>query len=59
MKRRALMALFSASLLFALVGVARAEDDFIFTHFLETPLLILTAIIIIDIIAFIYHKIKK
>jgi|YelNatPaOPRAMG01_1025707.scaffolds.fasta_scaffold08560_2 hypothetical protein len=59
MKRWTLMALFSAFLLFTLVGVARAEDDFIFTYFLETPLLILTVIIIIDIIAFIYHKIKK
>ncbi|MGB9676055.1 MAG: hypothetical protein ACPL0C_02575 [Candidatus Bathyarchaeales archaeon] len=59
MKKRTFLALFSAFLLFALVGIARAEDDFIFTHFLETPLLILTVIIIIDIIAFIYHKIRK
>jgi len=59
MERWTLTALFSAFLLFALVDVARAEDDFIFTHFLETPLLILTVIIVIDVIAFIYHKIKK
>jgi hypothetical protein len=33
-------------------------DSFI-TQFLGSPLLILTAIIAIDIIAFIYHKIRK
>jgi len=30
-----------------------------FNQFLGSPLLILTAIIVIDIIAFIYHKIRK
>jgi hypothetical protein len=32
--------------------------DFI-SQFVGSPLLILTAIIVIDIIAFIYHKIRK
>ncbi|MEM3576923.1 MAG: hypothetical protein QXX51_00505 [Candidatus Bathyarchaeia archaeon] len=59
MKRRTSLALFAFFLLSILIGVARAEDDFIFTQFLETPLLILTILIVIDVIAFIYHKIRK
>jgi hypothetical protein len=53
------MALCSAFFLFALIGIARAEDDFLFNQFFETPLLILAVLIIIDAIAFIYHKIRK
>jgi 4-amino-4-deoxy-L-arabinose transferase-like glycosyltransferase len=59
MKRRILPALYGAFILFALIGIARAEDDFLFSQFLETPLLTLAILIIIDVIAFIYHKIRK
>ncbi|MEM3627898.1 MAG: hypothetical protein QXJ11_06405 [Candidatus Bathyarchaeia archaeon] len=59
MKRQKLLTLFAFFLFSILIGVARAEDDFIFTQFLETPLIILTILIIIDIIAFVYHRIRK
>lgn len=39
-------------------GVHAAEESFP-SKFLGSPLLILTAIIIIDIIAFLYRKIRK
>lgn len=59
MKRQTSLALFALFLLSTIIGVARAENDFIFTQFLETPLLILTILIIIDIVALIYRKIRK
>jgi hypothetical protein len=47
-------------LLFGLVNSVSAADDKSFaTRFLGNPLLVLTALIIIDIIAFIYHKIRR
>jgi hypothetical protein len=59
MKRRIFSVLCLTVFLSALIDVARAEDDFLFSQFLETPLLILAVLIVVDIIAFVYHKIRK
>lgn len=59
MEKRLLTFLCFAVFLFALIGVARAEDDSFFTQFLETPLLILAILIVINVIAFIYYRTKK
>ena len=56
MRRKIVLALLS---LFASVGTVRAEGESSGSQFLESPLLILTAILIIDAIAFAYHKIRK
>jgi len=59
MNRR--MALVSCQLFFllALISIVHAADETFTDQFLGSPLLILAAIIIIDVIALIYHKIKK
>lgn len=46
-------------LLIALVNHVDASDGFAMDQFLGSPLLILVAILVIDIIAFAYHKIRK
>jgi hypothetical protein len=56
MRKSVALALLS---LFALIGTVKAEGESFGSQFLASPLLILTAIIIIDIIAFAYHKIRK
>jgi hypothetical protein len=45
--------------LFALVNVAGAADESFADQFLESPLLALVAIAIIDVVALIYHKIRR
>ena len=45
--------------LFVEVDVVKAADESFAEQFLGSPLLVLTALIIIDIIAFIYHKLRK
>jgi len=45
--------------LFASINVVRAADESFADQFLGSPLLILTAFIIIDVVAFVYHKIRK
>ena len=42
-----------------LVGTVKAENESFVEQFIGSPLLILVAIIIIDIIAFAYHKLRK
>lgn len=42
-----------------LINVVFATDDSFLDQFIGSPLLVLTAIIVIDIIAFIYRKIRK
>lgn len=59
MKKWLLTFLCFAVFLFALIDVARAENDSFFTQFLETPLLILVILIVINVIAFIYYRTKK
>ncbi|MEM2995303.1 MAG: hypothetical protein QXI91_04730 [Candidatus Bathyarchaeia archaeon] len=41
------------------VGRAYAQDESFIDQFIGSPLLVLAAIIAIDVIAFIYHKIRK
>lgn len=57
MKRLAKICAHLLVLFFALVGTVRADD---FTHqFLGSPLLILVALLVIDAIAFVFHKIRR
>lgn len=46
-------------LLSAIIRAVWATDDSLATQFLGSPLLILVALIILDAIAFVYHKIRK
>ncbi|MGD0496103.1 MAG: hypothetical protein ABSB28_08680 [Candidatus Bathyarchaeia archaeon] len=46
-------------LLSALIGTVRAADDSFTSQFLGSPLLALVALVVIDVIAFVYHKIRK
>jgi hypothetical protein len=51
--------LYSLFLLFALINIVGAADESFADQFLGSPLLVLTAIIVIDIIALVYRKIRK
>lgn len=53
---KALQALF---FFFALIGVVYGADQPFGDQFIGNPLLILTTLIVIDVIAFIYRKIRK
>jgi len=45
------------AIFFAFVGVARADD---FTYqFLGSPFLVLLALLVLDAIAFLYHKARR
>lgn len=46
-------------LLSALVGTVRAADESFTSQFLGSPLLALAALIVIDVVAFIYHKVRR
>ncbi|MEM3875083.1 MAG: hypothetical protein QXU45_08135 [Candidatus Bathyarchaeia archaeon] len=46
-------------LVFALINRVYAAEESLPSKFLGSPLLVLTAIIIIDIIAYLYRKIRK
>lgn len=59
MKPPARSSLFLLLLLFALIRVVWATDGSLATQFLGSPLLILVALIILDAIAFVYHKIRR
>ncbi|HEY4674431.1 MAG TPA: hypothetical protein VIH48_00080 [Candidatus Bathyarchaeia archaeon] len=59
MKTRTVLASNLLLSLFALVNVARAANESFTDQFLGSPLLALVAIAIIDVIAFVYHKIRK
>jgi len=59
MNRRMASVLYSLFLLFALINIVGAADESFADQFLGSPLLVLTAIFVIDIIALIYHKIRK
>jgi len=49
-----------ALLLFsAVIDIAAAEGESFFHQFLGSPLLILVALLVIDAIALLYHKIRK
>jgi len=53
------LALYPLLFLFALINNVHAGDASFVDQFIGSPLLILTAIIVIDIVAFIYYKIRK
>jgi len=59
MKRRMALAFYPLLLFFTLISIVKAADEPFVDQFLGSPLLSLTAIIVIDIIALIYHKIRK
>jgi hypothetical protein len=59
MKGRTRLALYPLLLLSILINVARAADESFLDQFLGNPLLVLAAIIVLDVIAFLYHKIRK
>jgi len=59
MNRRIALASYLLLFLFTFVSTVNAADESFADKFLGNPLLILVAIIAIDIIAFIYYKIRK
>ena len=60
MNRNLAAIIFCALLLvFTLINHAYAAEESLPSKFLGSPLLILTAIIIIDIVAYLYRKIRK
>lgn len=59
MKKRMAMAFYPLLFLFTLISSVNASDESFVDQFLGSPLLVLVAIIVIDIIAFVYHKIRK
>ena len=59
MNRRMASVLYSLFLLFALINIVGATDESFVDQFLGSPLLVLTALIVIDIIALVYRKIRK
>jgi hypothetical protein len=44
---------------FSLISRVYAAEDSLLNQFLGSPLLVLTAIIVVDIIAFLYRKFRK
>ena len=59
MNRRMASVLYSLFLLFALINIVSAADESFAYQFLGSPLLVLTVIIVIDIMALVYRKIRK
>ncbi len=59
MEKRTVLAMCLALLFSALVGTAQAAGGSPVEQFVGSPLLILVAILIIDLIAFAYHKVRK
>ena len=59
MKRQLSLALYPMLFLFALIGVVYAENESFADKFLGSPLLVLVVIVVIDILAFVYHKLRK
>lgn len=59
MKPPVRLSLYLLLLLSALIRAVWATDDSLATQFLGSPLLILVALIILDGMAFVYHKIRK
>jgi hypothetical protein len=57
--RKIKLSLYSLFLLFMSINSVHAEEEPFVDKFLGSPLLVLVAIIVIDIIAFVYHKIRR
>ncbi|MGB9854159.1 MAG: hypothetical protein ACPLRY_05065 [Candidatus Bathyarchaeales archaeon] len=59
MRKKTLLTLYALFLLFPLVGSVYAENGSFQNQFLGSPLIILTIIIVIDIIVFLYRKLRR
>lgn len=59
MKLGAVSALFWYFLLFSLAGIVHVADESFGAQFLGSPLLILAAVIVIAVLASLYHRIRK
>lgn len=51
--------LYALMLLSALIGTVKAADESPASQFLGSPLLALATLVVVDAIAFIYHRIRK
>jgi hypothetical protein len=51
--------LYVLTLLSSLIGIVRAADESFASQFVDSPLLALAALVVIDVIAFIYHRMRK
>lgn len=59
MEKRKVLALYPLLFLFTLISSVNAASESVVDRFLGSPLLVLVAIIAVDIIAFIFHRIRK
>jgi len=59
MRKKLTLTLCAFFTLFLLVGSVYAENESFQNQFLGSPLLILTVIIIIDIVVFLYRKLRR
>jgi hypothetical protein len=59
MRRRMALALHSVFLFSVMTRVVYAADGFSVDQFIGSPLLILAAVLVIDLVAFAYHKIVR
>jgi hypothetical protein len=59
MRKPALLLLCMVVSLFALVDTVWAAYDSFADRFIQSPLLVLAALLIIDIVAFAYYKLRK
>ncbi|MDH5459477.1 MAG: hypothetical protein OEY95_03710 [Candidatus Bathyarchaeota archaeon] len=59
MKKQKVLALQLLLFLFTLINSVNAAEESFVDQFLSSPLIVLVAIILIDIIAFIYHKVRR
>lgn len=57
--KKAILPLHVLFLLFMFINSVGAEEEPFVDKFLGSPLLVLVAIIVIDIIAFVYHRIRR
>ncbi|MDH5375679.1 MAG: hypothetical protein OEZ21_04030 [Candidatus Bathyarchaeota archaeon] len=57
--KKGVLAPFVLFILSILINSVNAEGDSFTDKFLGSPLIVLVAIIVIDIIAFIFHKIRR
>ncbi|MDI6846830.1 MAG: hypothetical protein QMD23_01675 [Candidatus Bathyarchaeia archaeon] len=59
MKKQKVLAFQLLLFLFTLINSVNAAEESFVDQFLGSPLVVLVAIIVIDIIAFIYHKVRR
>jgi hypothetical protein len=57
--KKVILSLHVLFFLFTFINCVGAEEEPFVDKFLGSPLLVLASIIIIDIIAFVYHKIRR